>query len=200
MDVMEKAKRHAMARMSGVAHGWDHVARVEVNARRIAAQFNGVDMEVLLLAVWLHDIGRATDSKDHAQQGAVLARQYLSQEGIEPRTIAKVCEAIASHRYRGDAAPDSLEGKILYDADKLDAMGMIGAARAIAHAAEHGEPIYMPLELARKQGRHPANLEYEVKLKHLEEAFLTAPGREMARQRSRSMKEFFGILSAECDG
>lgn len=199
MDRWEWVRVYARSCMEGITHGWDHVLRVESNARRIATK-EQVDWEILILSVWLHDIGRSRGEGDHAEIGAGMAESFLREGGVAEDIVHAVGHAVRTHRYRTLARPETREAQVLSDADKLDAMGLIGAVRAVAHAVEHGQPIHMPVEKARNLGTHPANLEYEIKLKHLAEHLYTDAAKDMARTRMVEMERFFGNLAQECDG
>ena len=119
------------------AHDFDHVLRVLALAERIG-QAEGAAMEIVRAAALLHDVARAEEERTgacHAKVGAEQARQILA--GHPADKVEAVAQAIASHRFRSnEVVPQTLEAKVLYDADKLDAIGAIGIARAYALADE----------------------------------------------------------------
>ena len=140
MISIEEARSHYPA--SHAAHGFDHVLRVLALAERIA-EAEGADMEIVRAAVLLHDVGRAEQRRTgicHARIGAARAREILS--GHPPERVEVVAEAIAAHRFRGDKMPRTLEAQVLYDADKLDAIGAIGVARAYAMVEGQGSRLW----------------------------------------------------------
>ena len=126
---------HMLDKMKDSAHDRYHIDRVLHFALDIAGTEKGVDMDVLLAACLLHDIGREKQAENpalcHAQIGGEMAYQYLTQTGWSMGKAGHVKSCIASHRYRGDNAQESLEAKILFDADKLDVTGAIGVARTL---------------------------------------------------------------------
>jgi uncharacterized protein len=147
-------------------------------AERIGAA-EGADMEVVRAAALLHDVGReeaeATD-QDHAAFVAARARQILAD--APPEKVEAVVAAILDHRFRAGPPPASLEARVLFDADKLDAIGAIGVARALAYSGRAGMRLWAPVAddyLARWQkgevqpGEHTAAHEFVVKLSRLKE-------------------------------
>ena len=137
-------------------HGYDHIVRVYRIAERLAAA-EGADIEIVRAAALLHDIqgtGEQPDilsteaiepalRSDHHRSAAIFTRQVLESEGWSEERIAAVQHCIRAHRFRDDTEhPETLEAQVLFDADKLDAIGAIGVARAIAYAVIDGQPIY----------------------------------------------------------
>jgi uncharacterized protein len=201
--MLEKIIQYVRMEMNGISHGFEHVVRVAQHAKNIAQEYDAVNLRVLIYAAFLHDIGRKEQTEDsrldHAEVGANKAHIFLSQLNMEPEIIQQIEEAIRTHRYRVQRAPESLEARILYDADKLDAIGVIGAFRAIAYAIEHGEPIFMPFEKALEQGVHSANVEYEIKLRKIPEALLTETAFKMAKISIQEMENIFKYLEKVYD-
>jgi uncharacterized protein len=190
-------------------HGIDHVQRVVALAERIA-EAEGGRMEIVRAAAALHD---ATDRQpnhplarhDHHRQAAELAGEILRQAGWQEEQIAAVQHCIRAHRFRNSSeAPQTLEAKIVFDADKLDAIGAVGVARAIAHSTQKGCPFYAPpstrfLEtgVLAEEEVYSAYHEYWFKLRHLKERLYTPTARQLALERHQLMKAFFEALSAE---
>lgn len=170
-------------------HGLGHMLRVLRLAEHIARR-EGADIEVVRLAAMLHDIARRDEEETgvcHAEEGARRARRLL--EGYPPEVVEAVAHAIASHRFRGRVKPQTLEAKVLSDADKLDALGAVGVVRAVAYALRRGEPVLEP-------GKGPFR-EFAVKLSALAEAMYTETGRKLARERLAVMESFFEELEKE---
>jgi uncharacterized protein len=173
----------------------------------------GADMEILRAAVLLHDVARVEEDSGgpcHAQQGANRARQILAQHPREK--VEAVAEAIATHRFRSTTPPATLEAKVLYDADKLDAIGAVGVARAYAIAGRHGQRLWAEVHpgLAQRSaaqargdianaGHTPVH-EYVFKLSRLKEALFTATARKIAADRHAYMVQFFQRLEREVAG
>ncbi len=199
MISVEEARRYYEGARS--SHDFDHVLRVMVLAERIA-RAEGGDLEVVRAAALLHDIGRAEEERtgeDHAQISARRAREILS--GHPPEKVEAVADAIAAHRFRQGPPPATPEARALFDADKLDAMGAIGIARAFAHAGAHGQRLWAPPEVARAQGDgtpdHTPVHEFLFKLSRLREVMTTPTGRALAEERHAFMVQFFARLEAE---
>jgi uncharacterized protein len=190
-------------------HDFDHVLRVLALAERIG-QAEGADMEIVRAAALLHDVARAQADAaglDHATVGAERAREILA--GQPPERIEAVAHAIAAHRFRADSAPETLEAQVLFDADKLDAIGAVGIARAFAYGGAHGQRLWVPIEsvdAARWQEEgddpdtHTPVHEFVVKLSQLKGRLFTPTGRAIAEERHAYMVGFFERLDAEVWG
>jgi uncharacterized protein len=167
-------------------------------------------------AVLLHDAVDPTASKlsaaetrlEHHQASARFARWVLQSEGWTEERIAAVEHCIRAHRFRDDREqPQTVEAQVLFDADKLDAIGAIGVARAVAYAAAHNQPAYAePSEQFRQTGKlqpgepHSAYHELVFKLARLKERLFTSSARQVAEERNRYMLEFFERLKEEIEG
>ncbi|MDD3111910.1 MAG: HD domain-containing protein, partial [Methanofollis liminatans] len=104
----------------------------------------GADMRILIPAALFHDIARPIEEETgvpHEEEGARIAEEYLGSIGYDAGRIPAIVHAIRTHRYSTGANPETLEAKILSDADKLDAMGAVGIARAFLQAGERGGGI-----------------------------------------------------------
>jgi uncharacterized protein len=190
-------------------HDFDHILRVLALAERIGAA-EGADMAVLRAAALLHDVGRdqaEAVGQDHAEFAATRARQILSTS--PPEKVEAVAQAILAHRFRSGPPPQSLEGRILFDADKLDAIGAIGIARAFAYSGRAGRRLWAAVGddyLERWQqgrvepGEHTAVHEFVVKLSRLRERLFTPTGRRIAAGRHAAMVQFFERLADEVAG
>ena len=194
-------------------HGFEHVLRVLRLAEQIA-QAEGADMEIVRAAVLLHDAaadlaggGEPSARGAHHLSSASFARQVLSAEGWPEARIAAVQHCIRAHRFRDDTArPQSLEAQVLFDADKLDAIGASGVARAVAYAARLGQPAYAaPSARFIESGQlqpgepHSAYHEYIFKLRKLKDRLHTPTARRMAEERHRLMADFFERLRQEME-
>jgi len=196
-------------------HGFDHILRVYRLAERMA-QSEGADLEVVCAAVLLHDAegdqqtqqGKNAARMAHHLAAAEFAEDVLRSEGWHPDRIKAVQHCIRAHRFRDDSEqPQTIEAQVLFDADKLDAIGAIGVARAVAYAARAGQPPYAPvsqsfLESGQKEAGeiHSAYHEYYFKLRRLKERLFTASGRALAEERHAFMVDFFKRLVAEIGG
>ena len=197
-------------------HGFDHVVRVYHLAERLALA-EGADIEIVRAAVLLHDAdpdqvpasSQAAESRpQHHLHSADFARQVLEQEGWTDERIRAVQHCIRAHRFRTPSEqPGTLEAQVLFDADKLDAIGAVGVARSVAYAAVRGMPAYIqPSEQFLSSGTkepgelHSAYHEYIFKLQKLRERLYTASGRAISTERHRFMVEFFIQLHLETEG
>ncbi len=190
-------------------HDFDHILRVWQLAERIA-RAEGADLAVVRPAALLHDWGRAVAQaagEDHAAWAAARARELLAGEPLA--WVGAVTHAIAAHRFRTLPAPETLEAQVLFDADKLDAMGAIGVARAFAYGGAHGQRLWAPLdeidaERWAEEGDDPAAHtpvhEFVVKLSRLKERLYTLTGRAIAEERDRYMVDFYQRLDDEVRG
>lgn len=194
------------------AHDFEHVVRVLRLAERIG-EAEGANMEVLRAAVLLHDVARVAEDEGgpcHAETGAQRAREILA--GHPRAAVEAVAHAIATHRFRSTDVPLTLEAKILYDADKLDAIGAIGVARAYAIAGRHGQRLWATVSHAHGErsveeargdvanAEHTPVHEYIFKLSRLKDALFTATARAIAMDRHRYMAQFFERLQQEVEG
>ncbi len=192
-------------------HGWDHTERVLRNARHLA-QVEHARLAVVEYAALLHDIGRATEFADqgktcHAQIGAELLPAILHEIGVEnPEFIRHVTDCVLTHRYRKrqDRPPQTLEARIVFDADKLDSMGAIGLGRAFHFAGRVGARVHNTRQEALAAESYSeqdtAYREFLVKLQFLHDEMLTGEGRRMAEERHRFMTDFFARLNREVEG
>ena len=208
---IEEAREHY--RDVDAAHGFDHVLRVLQLCERIGAA-EGADLTILRAAALLHDIAREAERNGgacHAHEGAKQARLIL--RGRAPQgTVEAVADAIVSHRFRAHAAPRSLEGRVLYDADKLDAIGAIGVARVYAVVGAGGQPLCgeapgKPVSVSgaaggpeQRVGTHSAFDEFVLKLSRVKDGLYTRTGTQLARERHAFMMAFFERLDCEVRG
>jgi len=195
-------------------HDWEHTARVLHNAKIIAAEESlkmPVNMTVIEAAAILHDVARPEELKAsgkicHAAIGAKLAEKLLHECGFtENYLIINIIECVKRHRFRGDSKPpETIEQKIIYDADKLDSIGAVGIGRAIHFSGRIGSALHNTKEEALTSEAYgdgdSAYREYLVKLKHIPDKMLTDIGRIMAAERAGYMHAFFDRLNAEVYG
>ncbi|MBN1487549.1 MAG: HD domain-containing protein [Anaerolineae bacterium] len=190
-------------------HDFDHITRVLSLAEHIA-EVEGADLSIVHTAALLHDWGRAeaeSQGLDHAAFAARRAGELLVGEPAD--WVAAVVHAIAAHRFRTLPQPATLEAQVLFDADKLDAIGAIGIARAFAYGGAHNQRLWADrdsVDLAdwETNGDDTANHtpvhEFVVKLSRLKDRLFTAEGRRIAADRHRYMETFFRRLDAEVRG
>ncbi len=214
--------------LSCSAHNMEHVMRVYNLCLKLAKNELGVDLEVLKTAALLHDIARVKEDTDdsgrvdHATLGSEMAGRILTKLRYPKAKIGQVKHCIASHRFRrssgtGDKnAPRTKEAKLLFDADKLDAIGAVGLARSFMIAGQYGERLYSDAPLPdyvrdntigrkadgriKEISKHAPNIEFETKFKRIPGRLHTRRARELARKRILFMERFFRRLGKELGG
>ena len=199
-DIEEEAKKYFEG--APATHDWGHVKRVNKLANYIG-QIEGGNLTVIKLSVLLHDIGRLKFGGEDHNITARLARDILEAYKIDKETIENVCHCIETHRFRNEKEPQTIEAKVLYDADKLDCIGAIGIARACSWSGEHKQKLYSDSEKEIGSGyetEHTPLIEFGTKLSKIKERMLTKTGRKIAEDRHNFMVDFFNRLQQEIDG
>jgi uncharacterized protein len=190
------------------SHDWEHTLRV-VSLCELIGIKEKADMEVLLIAAFLHDIGRCHQDISngklcHAEIGARLAAPLVGELPLTPGRLENIEHCIRSHRFRGGNAPQTIEARVLFDADKLDAIGAVGVARAFLFAGEVGARLHAPeVDVAKAQPyteNDTGYREYKVKLIHIKDRMLTAEGQRLAKDRHEFMEAFFNRFLEEYQG
>ena len=188
-------------------HGFEHIERVYRLCKKIGPP-ERADMEILLAAALLHD---ATGShpgegnrKDHHLRSAEFAEAILLKEDWEPGRILAVQHCIRAHRFREDESPQTIEAKVLFDADKLDVIGAIGVTRTLAYAFQVKQPVFAdPSKKFMESGNkevgepHSAYHEYVFKLNKICEVLLTETAKKIAEHRQIYLNGFFKELADE---
>ena len=208
-DVIAKTIDHVKGTLAGDSsgHDWWHIDRVRKTAVVIATG-ERADLFVVELAALLHDIA---DWKFHGGDetaGPLAARDWLVQNAVSTATIDAVCGIIANVSYKGAGVPTempTLEGKCVQDADRLDAIGAIGIARAFAFGGHFGRSMYdpeIPAEIhesfaAYKSKGGPTINHFYEKLLLLKDRMQTAEGKRLALQRHQVMEDFLKQFFAE---
>jgi uncharacterized protein len=199
-------ENYMLSCMKDSAHDKDHIYRVLFVALDIAHYEAGLDMDVLVAACLLHDIGREEQNADpsvcHALAGGEKAYVYLKENDWDEAKARHIKACIETHRYRTDRIPETTEAKIVFDADKIDATGTLGIARTILYRAEGNEPLYTFCEdgsISDGTGDVPPSFfhEYKFKLEKLYGGFHTKRGSEIALSRQRSATDFYASMLEE---
>jgi uncharacterized protein len=166
-------------------------------------------MDVLMAAAYLHDIGRCYQDVSnggvcHAEKGAQMARPIVQGLALSAEQKENILHAVRSHRFRGTRPPETLEARVLFDADKLDAIGAVGVARAFLFAGEVGARLHNPdmnVAEARPYSIDDTGYrEFKVKLSKIKDRILTPEGRKLAQARHEFMVKFFGRFLKEYEG
>ena len=204
----DRAKGFAKGIFEGDSSGHDihHTLRVHDLARTICSEEGGDDSIVRLSAL-LHDVD---DRKLFGDNGYANARRFMGSEGIPEDVQERICAIIGQISFKGkdSVTPTTLEGKIVQDADRMDAIGAIGIARAFAYGGSKGRPMYDPGD-APKEGMSEKeyfsnqgssiNHFYE-KLLLLKDMMNTPTAKRMAQERHDYMLGFLDEFMAEWEG
>lgn len=187
-NTIEAAKEYIRELFSGNAGGHDasHTLRVYQNALLIAENENPCNMEIVSLAALLHD---ADDHKLFHTENNSNARQFLASQKLDKELIEEIIRAVNSvsfSRNRG-RKPETIEGMIVQDADRLDAIGAIGIARTFAYGGEHGRSLESSVQ------------HFHDKLLLLKEEMNTEAARKLAEDRHRFMEQFLLEYQKETD-
>lgn len=205
-EIYNLIENYMLSCMEDSAHDCEHIYRVLYNALEIAQSEEGVDFDVLIAACLLHDIGRKEQFENpalcHAMVGGEKAHKFLTDQGFDRDFSEKVRHCIQTHRFRRNMQPESMEAKILFDADKLDATGALGIARTLMYKGNVAEPIYTRLadgSISDGTGDTASSFfqEYHHKLEKLYGNFYTATGARMAQERRPIAVAFYESLFRE---
>lgn len=180
------------------AHDLGHLDRVWKSCRLIALDEPGADADVLAAAAYFHDaVNLPKDSPDRAQASrlsADLAVRELAAMEFDAGRMAAVHHAIAAHSFSAGIAPETVEARILQDADRLEALGAIGLARMFLIAGQMGGALFHaadPLAMERALDDRRYALDHlEVKLFPVAATMQTETGRRMAEERAEWMESF----------
>lgn len=220
-EKMEKIIEYAKQNLSNdfPSHDFSHTERVVKLSSHLALSEPSADKEVIEIAAWLHDIGRNEEDKskasnkekkfDHAEIGANKAEIFLKNLEYSQIKTDAVIHAIKTHRYRKkdpNSTPNTIEAKILYDADKLDSIGAIGVARAYSYAGEQKYKLYSDFNPDKEEDykgmkkdpkKHTPVIEYQVKLKFVKDTIFTKRAKEIAEKRHIFISTYFKELENE---
>lgn len=190
-------------------HDWHHIDRVRKNARLIWSKENRGDWFIIEMAALLHDI---PDGKLNETEEAGWSKLYsfLSTLNLDDRLAAMILECIEKVSFKGgrEIELNTIEAEIVQDADRLDALGAIGIARAFAYGGKKGHPLYEPglavrdqmtIEEYRNGDSSSINHFYE-KLLKLKERMNTAYAKQLAEERHRFMEKYLSQFYSEWNG
>lgn len=212
-QVIEKTTEFIKKKFSGetTGHDWWHMYRVWQTAKAIAASEPSADGFVAELGALLHDIADWKFNGGDEEAGPREARKWLESQKVGEAVILQIEDIIRTVSFKGAGVASNMktiEGKIIHDADKLDAMGAIGIARAFAYGGANGRPLYDPaakpelhqtFEAYKKGGTHTINHFYE-KLLLLKDRMYTETGKKLAKQRHKYMEAYLKEFYAEWEG
>ena len=206
-DECKVIENYMLDLMRDSAHDKHHIYRVLYAAVDIAEYEREVDTDVLVASCLLHDIGRERQFADldlcHAEMGGEMALKFLRTINWNEEKSLHVKACISTHRYRRNKHPQSIEAKILFDADKLDASGAMGIARTLIYEGKTSEPLYILDEsgdiVTGGGGEEISTFfqEYNYKLKNVYDAFYTRRAKIIASSRQKTATDFYDGLYRE---
>lgn len=190
------------------AHDLDHVHRVWHNARKILQDYPEADALIVLAAVCLHDLVNLP--KDHSErhlasrQAAQLADERLAAMHFPGEKLQGVRHAIEAHSFTADVTPQTIEARIVQDADRLDALGFVGMARLFYTAGRMGTKLAHdtdPLAVARIPDDKAYALDHiEIKLVRIAATMQTPEGRRLCEERLERLRIFRSAFIQEWMG
>ncbi len=210
--VLEETKKHVRSKLEGEGsgHDWWHVYRVWKNAVHVGKE-EKVDLFVVQLAALLHDIADWKLHDGDESIGPKLAREWLEKLKVEEDVISHVCEIIKDVSFKGAGVKHKMktkEGMVVWDADKLDAIGAMGITRVFAYGGHMDREIYNPdvkvimhksFEEYKNSKGSSINHFYE-KLLLLKDLMNTKTAKKIAERRHKFMEEFLERFFKEWEG
>ncbi len=199
----ELIEEHMCTVLGDSCHDKSHSYRVLYTALEIAKNVDEpIDYEVLAFACLLHDIARVEQAKDtsvcHAVLGKKMSIEFLLSQKYDKEKSNHIGDCIETHRFRKSKEPQSIEAKILFDADKIDAIGSIGIARALCFTGDIKAPIYEvdeDGEILEKSNSFVG--EYNFKLKNLHNKLYTDSAKKLSKKRIENQQKYYETLIEE---
>lgn len=180
--LVEEVKSYFMGEGSG--HDWHHIERVVNMALKLQAQEGG-NADIIFIAALIHDVGDHKFHDGDYSVGHVLREKLLEKHEVNPIWTPQILQITANMSYsKGAKAFDDIEGKIVQDADRLDAMGYMGIARCFAYGGHKNRPLYSPTD-AQNSLQH-----FDDKLLKLQDLLNTPSAQEIGKERHAVMKAF----------
>ena len=211
--IIEKTKDFVYKKMKGEGsgHDWWHIYRVYNTAVAIAKEENGADIFIVELAALLHDIADWKFNDGNLNAGAEVTISFLEDLGVDKLVVEQVADIVRNISFKGAGEKSTiktLEGKIVQDADRLDAIGAVGIARTFAYGGNKNREMYNPdikpedhkdFESYKNSNGTTINHFYE-KLLLLKDRMNTEAGKRIAAKRHKYMEDFLKEFYAEWDG
>ena len=195
--MINKAMEFARGIFEGDAsgHDFDHTLRVFHTATRLAEE-EGADVETVQLAALLHDVDDRKLSPE-TYEGKLRALNFLKDNNLAEEKIQEIIHIISHISFSAQLPPpESIEGKCVQDADRLDALGAIGIARTFAFGGSRGRRLHDP----EGKDKNDSIQHFYDKLLRLKDTMHTATGRRLAEQRDQYMRDFLQQFYEEWDG
>lgn len=204
------------------AHDMDHTMRVYELALNLAKDEKGVDLDILKISALLHDIARVKEDVDktgkicHAKESAKMSEEILLKLGYNKDKVDKIKSCILGHRYKTGYRPDTIEGKILFDSDKIDSLGAISIVRSVMWIQRNSASMFPKMDFKKyvksnlfggveggrikDSSKHCLYYEHEIKTKKIPSMMFTKSGKKIARKRLKFNEIFLERLNKEVDG
>ena len=210
-QIINKTKEYVKNKLygEGTGHDWWHILRVYKISIYIGKKENA-DMLIVELTALLHDIADWKFNEGSSEIGLKLSKEWLTSLGVDGSIITKITNIIGTMSFKGgttNAKQETIEGKVVQDADRLDAIGAIGIARAFAYGGYKERELYNPnikpqkhidFEQYKKSIGTTVNHFYE-KLLLLKDLMNTETGNSMAKERHEFMEEYLNHFFSEWD-
>jgi uncharacterized protein len=212
--IIEQTATFVRSRMHGESsgHDWWHAERVWKNALYLC-RYEQADTFIVQLAALLHDIADWKFHNGNIEVGPSVAREFLNTQNVESTIIDHVCEIMRTMSFKGEGVPSpmrTIEGKMVQDADRLDAMGAIGIARTFAFGGQTNREIYNPdiapiknATIEQYKQKNPSINHFYEKLFLLKNLMNTITGRKLAEERHAFMElyleTFFKEINMDVD-
>ncbi len=215
-DIIQKTADFVKSKFEDTepSHDWWHIKRVWNNAKYLQKREGG-DLFLIELGALLHDVGDWKIYKDDLHAGSRISKEFLESIGIDAKMIDQVCFIVDNISFKGGIGKNKMkgvEGLIVQDADRLDALGAIGIARVFAGAAVYKEVFYDPEipvpsykstdEYIKAVGttKRTAINHFHEKLLKLKDLMNTKTGKKMAQSRHKYMEDYLKRFAKEWEG
>ncbi|MFX1476224.1 MAG: HD domain-containing protein [Promethearchaeota archaeon] len=170
-----------------------HVIEV-VRIAKYLARETGADYDVVVMAAWFHDVAKPSTEGTggpHGQECAAVARTYLLKEGVNPKVVERVCDAIEKHGgYTRDEPLTPLEAQVVWEADKLAKLGITSMIFYLINGLRYEPNPNLDDILERMRNALPG-------LRKIAASMFTEPGRRTAKARMRNYESFINLLERE---
>jgi len=206
---LEKLENHCadfilQQQIHDAAHDINHIKRVVATAKKLCEQENA-DINIVLPAAWLHDCvsfpKNHPDNKRASTLAGEKALEFLTSIGYPSEHLDAIAHAIKTHSYSANITPETIEAKIVQDADRLDGLGAIGVSRCMLVAGKLGSKLYNPedpfCQVRTPDSKVAAVDHFYEKLFKTAKTMTTKAGLQEAQKRVEFMQEFLAQLAAE---
>jgi len=186
------------------AHDPQHIERVVLNTRHLAA-VEDLALDILIPAAYLHDCVHVPKNSPQRSQASRLAADralvFLQEQSYPAEYLDAIHHAITAHSFSAKITPETIEAKVLQDADRIDALGAIGLSRCLMLGGHMGSLLYNPNDpFCQNRATDDANFcldHFFAKLLSLKETMQTSAGKSLAKERTQFLNDFLDQLRTE---